>query len=62
MDVPNDVVELVHEALSRTVRGITTSDAEVQALMDLQEQALEAIESVTIPEPAPQDQPAVPAS
>lgn len=62
MEVPEDVVELVHSALSRTVRGITSSDAEVQELMDLQEEALAAIETVTSPAPVPQDRPAVPAS
>ncbi len=56
MDVPDEVVELVHNALSRTVRGITTSDAEVQSLMDLQEEALAAVESVTNPALEPQGQ------
>jgi hypothetical protein len=63
MDVPTDVVELVHRALSRTVRAITTSDAEVQELMDLQEEALAAIETVTSLQPVPPGQPAgLPAS
>lgn len=57
MDVPTEVVELVQRALHETVHGITTSDAEVQAQMDLQEEALAAIEAVTSqqqPQPGPQ--------
>jgi hypothetical protein len=55
MELPDDVVFLVHRALHETVTGITTSDAEVQAQMDLQEEALDALTSLL---PVPGDRPA----
>lgn len=47
MEISTDVVDLVHRALHETVHGIAVTDEQVQAQMDLQEEALAAIESVT---------------
>lgn len=62
MEIPNEVVELVQRALHETVHGIVTTDAEVNAQMDLQEEALAALEGVTSQQPALTGPPAGPAS